>query len=447
MKEAMSTDSEENTIPWYDRSIRILEEKGGSQVPSLLHERRLEAQATLLRMGLPSAKSEDWKYTDIRDVRAGNFALAMPESVSQVDEDVRQLRALPLDEVYRIDTVDGFVATHLTQLQAALPEGVEVVQLSEASASQSQLLEQYFGSSLTITSDSVAALNTAFIQDGIVLKVSKGTVLDKPLYIQHISSGLSDHTASFPRLLVVVEEGAQASVIEHFTAVTGSSSFCASVSELFVGKNAHLSHYQVGEDSLENIRFSRVMAHQEKDSVCRMHSFTFGGKLVRNEVHPSLLGQNGRTCMYGLSVLKHNQHVDNHTVLDHAVPHCESDERYKGIYDDRSQGVFCGTIIVRPDAQKTNAIQNNAAVVLSDKARINAKPQLKIWADDVKCTHGATVGALDMQQLFYLRSRGVSERDAKNMLLRAFAGDVTQEIDLESLRVLIEDRVVEKLSL
>ena len=149
--------------------------------------------------------------------------------------------------------------------------------------------------------------------------------------------------------------------------------------------------------------------------------------------------------MYGLSVLNSDQHVDNHTVLDHAEPHCESDERYKGIYDDTSKGVFCGTIIVRPDAQKTNAIQSNQGLLLSNKASLATKPQLKIWADDVKCTHGATVGQLDMDQLFYLRSRGVGERDAKNMLIQAFAGDVTQEIKLPELRAYVEKKVIEKL--
>jgi Fe-S cluster assembly protein SufD len=447
MKNVMSTESDATTVSWYEKGIQILESASSASIPSVLHERRIEAQAALQRLGLPSTQAEDWKYTDIRDVRTGNYSLASHSAVSQVDEDVRDLRTLPLDACYRIDTVDGFVATHLEDLQARLPDGVEVFSLSHAGEEQQAFVEQYVGSAATISEDSVAALNTALMQDGIVVRVSKSVCLDAPLYVQHISSGLNEHVASFPRVVVLVEEGAQASIIEHFTAVTASAAFSTSVTELFVEKNANLSHYQVGEDALENIRFSRISCHQHRDSTCKMHSATFGGKLVRNEVHPSLLGENGTTCMYGLSVLTGNQHVDNHTVLDHAVPHCESDERYKGIYDDQSQGVFCGTIIVRPDAQKTNAIQNNAAIVLSEKASINAKPQLKIWADDVKCTHGATVGALDAQQLFYLRSRGVSERDARNMLLRAFAGDVTQEIEYEALRTLIEERVVEKLSL
>ena len=449
----MSGDSaQKEEISWYKNGFEILETRMNGERGSLFHAARADAHKELLALGLPAPKDEDWKYTDIREVVNGDYQFASKTVVSQVDEAVLSGKSISDIEAIRINTVDGFVSTPVEAIQAELPEGVTVTTLRELFAKKNETLlpvyQSYFGKVAETQGDAISALNTAYTQDGLVLHVEKNVQASKPIYIQHVASGLEEKTALFPRLLCVVEDGAECTLVEHFTSLTDSAKgFTSSLTELSAGKNSKVTHYQIGEEAHDHIRFSRVSSHHERDAQVRTHSFSFGGKLVRNEVHPTLNGENAFTGMYGLSVLKESQHVDNHTVLDHAVPHCESDERYKGIYDDDSKGVFCGTIIVRPDAQKTNAIQNNQAVLLSDRASVNTKPQLKIWADDVKCTHGATVGQLDSDQLFYLRSRGVGEKDARNMLVRAFAGEVTQEIGLESLRQYIEEAVVSKLRL
>ncbi|MCB0329142.1 MAG: Fe-S cluster assembly protein SufD [Bdellovibrionales bacterium] len=442
---------QESETPWYESSFELLETLVGDDQSAEIEAIRTKAHQDFLKIGLPKSKTEDWKYTDIRELRTRQFSLADKGVVSQVDDAARKSKTIADISELSLQTVDGFVANNLDALRALLPKGVILSTLREAFANRdSGLLELYrehFGQIATTENDFVVAFNTSFFQDVLIVHVPAGAQVEQPLYIQHIASGLQQSTATFPRILCVVEAGAKLALVEHFATLTSEGGFTASVTELVVGDNAEVSHYQLGLESDDHIRISRLASKQGRDARVRFHSSTFGGQLVRNEVCPTLTGVNGFTGLYGISVLSGNQHVDNHTVLDHSVPHCESDERYKGIYDGKSEGVFCGTIIVREDAQKTNAIQNNAAVLLSDRATVNTKPQLKIWADDVKCTHGATVGQLDQVQLFYLRSRGIGEKDARNLLLRAFAGEVTQEIELDALRSAIEQMVVDKLSL
>ncbi|MCB0319545.1 MAG: Fe-S cluster assembly protein SufD [Bdellovibrionales bacterium] len=453
----MSLASSEKTAgKWYLQHSELLKQREsmGDDVASPMHlaEVRSRAQSELRVLGLPSAQSEDWKYTNLRDVENGTFELASRDVVSSVTNENFSTRALPLAESYRIATVDGFVSSEHSDDFQEYPKGVRVCSFAQlqmdSNADLRAIYDRVYTSLSPVSSDAVSALSASYVQDGIVITVARNTTVEVPVYIQHMVSRTSESVASFPRVVVVLEEGAHLQVVEHFAGARDAvAGFITSVAEVVVGKNAEVQYYQIGEDLPQQQRISRIHIRQERDSRAKTFSFTFGGKLVRNEVFPTLAGEGAFTGMYGLSVLKDTQHVDNFTVLDHAVPHCESDERYKGIYDDSSKGVFCGTIIVRPDAQKTNAIQNNQGLLLSDRASLATKPQLKIWADDVKCTHGATVGQLDQDQLFYLRSRGIGQRDARNMLVRAFAGDVTREIPLHDLREYLDDRVVEKLSL
>ncbi|MCI5064542.1 Fe-S cluster assembly protein SufD [bacterium] len=452
--------SSEQEVRWYDTEFEVLSGKAEDRVEKLLHAHRAESYRRFIEGGIPTSKNEEWKYTDIRELETRSLRLAAENGLSQVDEDTlvttslsaRRGESAPLDGAILLHTIDGYLSDGLTKIQEELPEGIELASLRLSQdglqrAFVEELVGEYFGKGKTEENDPIVDLQTALFSDVLCLRVKKGAQIDQPILLEHVSTGLEEDTVTLPRVLCVVEEGASCTVIERFRSLSSAPGCTLSVTECFVKDDGNLNHYQLGEEGEEHLRISRISAHQGKRAQAKMHSYSFGGRLVRNEVQPTLAGEEGFAGMYGISVLHNQQHVDNHTVLDHAVPHCESDERYKGIYDGNSRGVFCGTIIVRPDAQKTNAIQNNAAILLSDRASIRTKPQLKIWADDVKCTHGATVGQLDENQLFYLRSRGIGRRAAQGLLLRAFAGEVTQEVGIPGLRTYLEERIVEKLSL
>ena len=280
---------------------------------------------------------------------------------------------------------------------------------------------------------------------GVFIQIPNGIAVDKPVVLLNCISKNADGQMLFPRVLIEAGDNAQADVIEVALGAAETAYGCFNVVETLLGDNTQISYIIVNRHSAEASVFNAISGEQGRDSTLRTGVFNFGGKVTRNEIYSTLNGENGRSEILGLNVLEQKQHVDNHTVLDHAVPHCESFELVKGVYGDSSKGVFDGTIIVRPDAQKTNAIQSNQSLLLTDKATSNTKPQLKIWADDVKCTHGATVGQLDDNGMFYLRSRGIAEPAARAMLIHAFASEVVSEVGLEFLQESLEVLLTEKL--
>ena len=472
-KDTVNMSEENSSLKWYESSYDSIESGLNGSRGTFLHATRKAAYNTLTHIGLPDAQNEEWKYTPTRDFTDGNFEVS---SISEIRDRIGGIEgeALLAHAVTDLDahcfvSIDGVFAKSLSDSTEKLPDKISVYSISELMDGKCEdsesvaLFEKHFGEISSLETNSMCALNTTFTQDGVVVFVPKGVTVSKPIYIKHISSGMcteasldssknskSSKNIVFPRVLLVAGENSSCSFIEQFITLDSTvSGYTASVTEVKVSEGAKVRHYLLGEDvntAKNDVRYSLVSAHQEKSSDFRTTSISLGGGIIRNEVTPTLGGSGAFTGMYGLSVLNGTQHVDNHTVLDHAEPHCESDERYKGIYNDTSKGVFCGTIIVRPDAQKTNAIQNNQGLLLSDKASLATKPQLKIWADDVKCTHGATVGQLDQDRLFYLRSRGIGEKDAKNLLVQAFAGDVTKEIADTALRQYVEERVIAKLN-
>lgn len=442
----MSTERQFQSPKWYLQNFDLLETKLNGLSKSRFHELRREAFQKLKENGLPTPKQEEWKYTSLRDVENGEYRLAEPSSVETLSDEVVSSHRIPDLQCPEVVLVDGVYS----EKHSSLPEGLNVRAFRGLSPDEAEALlgeAGAFGEAVGMQDDAVAALNGAYIQDFIILEAEKNFRSEEPVLIHQILSAGKNPKAIFPRVLMKASEGAEMKVIEYFYSEDPSErGFTSSITEAIVAEQARVEHYQLGFDGADVQRVSRIGIEQQRDSYFSSFSAAFGGALIRNEVHPTLHGENAETHMNGLSVLSGSQHVDNHTVLDHAVPHCESDELYKGIYDDRSKGVFCGTIIVRPDAQKTNAIQNNQGLLLSDRATLNTKPQLKIWADDVRCTHGATVGQLDQDALFYLRSRGLSKKDASRMLISAFAGEVTQRITVPALRAFIESELDRKLS-
>ncbi len=410
---------------------------------------RQEAFKKFLELGFPQAHLlEDWKYTSLKEMARTDFSMS---SEIEVSSELKKIFKdfTDFDAYHNFCFLNGSFVSELNTEQE-IPAGITLCTIREALHSEDKELKKRFEDSIgkvaVTDANALVALNTGLLQDGIYLHVPKDTKLPKPVRILFAASGSKMATVSFPRVLVVMEPGASASVVQEFCSLGTEVTFSNVVSEFIVSDNAKFENTIIQEEGSDRYHFNHVAVQQGATSYFKNATFSFGGKIVRNEIAPTLNGSGSDTHMFGLSVLNGDQHVDNFTVLDHAVPSCESNEQYKGIYDDKSKGVFSGTIIVREDAQKTNAIQSNQGLLLSDTASLSTKPQLKIWADDVKCTHGATVGQIDKDALFYLQSRGIKKREAMGLLIRAFAGDITREVSQEGLRSYLEDAITEKLS-
>jgi Fe-S cluster assembly protein SufD len=404
-----------------------------------IHTVRREAFARFKELGIPTPQIEEWKYTNIAQHLTVPFRLAKPFSGTLTN-------AVSFGECHTIAVVNGFYAEKHSS--AEMPKGVtfsSMADLMHGKGALGDIFQNYLGKAVQFQNKAFAALNMALLRDGIVIRIAKGATIEKPLHLMFVTEPGAEAVTTSPRALIVAEDNSSCRIIESYSGPDGVRYLSNAVTEIFLGENAQLDHYKLQVEGNDAVHVASVEAHQARSSNFRTHLFSLGSRLTRNDAGVLLDGEGIESTINGLSVLKDEQHVDNHTTLDHAKPHCMSHELFKGIYGDKSAGVFNGTIIVRPQAQKTNAIQSNQSLLLSRDATIDAKPQLKIWADDVKCTHGATIGQLDEHALFYIRSRGVSEQDARNMLIHAFASDVTKEVRLDFLRDYLEELLMKRL--
>jgi Fe-S cluster assembly protein SufD len=310
--------------------------------------------------------------------------------------------------------------------------------LEEASQKKPDLLEAALGRHANMESNVFAALNTAFLQDGFLVHLNTESALKSPIHLQFLESGRG--VMSFPRILVVADRHSQATIVETYSTLGESADLTAAVCEFVLAEGARIDHYRINDASTRSFHFATHQVTQQRSSHFRSHAITLGGALVRNDISGLLSGEGCECTLNGLYFVDGNRLIDNHTVIDHAMPHCNSHELYKGIITDKGKGVFNGKIFVRQDAQKTDAKQTNQTLLLSPDATIDTKPQLEIFADDVKCTHGATVGQLDDEMLFYLRTRGIGKDQAQAMLQYAFANDILERIEVAPLREMLEHR-------
>ena len=406
--------------------------------PRWVAQARESAIAQFERLGFPTTKLEHWRFTSVAPIAERTFALA-PDGVAKVTP--QQTRALSAPVAHAV-CVNGRFAAKLSQL-AGLPKGVQVLGLEDAIASHSAVIEPYLGKlSLTQTS-AFTSLNTAFLRDGVVIIIPARTVIDRPIEVTFASIPEGAGSVSHPRLLIVAGEASQATVLERYVG-TGAA-FTNTVGEVWVGANAVVDHYKLQEETADAFHIATMFVRIGRTGNFSSHSLTFGGGLVRNEVVATLDGEGIDCTLNGLYVGRGKQLIDNHTTIDHAMPHCGSHEVYKGILAESARGVFNGKIIVRPDAQKTDAKQTNKALLLSDDANINSKPELEIFANDVKCTHGAAIGQLDEAAMFYLRSRGLGVAESRAMLVHAFAGDILNRVKIEPVREYLEGLLTARL--
>jgi Fe-S cluster assembly protein SufD len=424
---------------WYLSVFKDFEERLNGETQSPLHQLRREAIARFGHTGFPTSRDEEWRFTNIAPLTRIDFELAA-ETDGPTAVDVDTFRCGLAGPVF----VDGHFAPGLSQLDA-LPAGVLVKNLRTALAEDDALLARHLGQTAKTEDQAFTALNTAFVQDGVLVYLPQGTVLDHPLHMLFLSTGTKAGIATHPRILVVAEAHAEATLLESYVGLGNETYLTNSVCEINVGENASIDHYRVQRETLSAFHISAMHVVEARAARFRSTSIDLGGQLTRNHVHTALIGEGIDSTLNGLYIEDGSQHVDNHTLIEHTQANCQSHEFYKGVLAAESSGVFRGKIHVHQAAQKTDAYQANQNLLLSDSARIDTKPQLEIYADDVKCSHGATIGRLDADAIFYLRSRGIGHREAVRILTRAFAGEVLDRVRIDGLRQELDDLVSQRL--
>lgn len=431
---------------WYAGRFEAFEKSLNGDGSSGFRELRRAAIQRFSELGFPTTRDEEWRHTDLSDLARSRFSVdgKTPDAGPEVPD------ILPLIEPEfadsRIVLVNGGFSRKLSSVRG-LPPGVTVGTLVSAMAADPETLRRHFARYARYDDDALTALNTAFMRDGVFISVADGVVLDHPIELLFLSVNGEVPIEAHPRCLILAGRNARVSVIERYTSFgDGGPSFTNAVTEIALGENSFVGHDRVQSESDEAYHIAALRVHQARDSVFVSNNISFGALLTRNTIGAVLDGEGAECTLNGLYLGTGHQLVDNHTTIDHARPHCPSHELYKGILAERSRGVFNGRIKVRRDAQKTDAKQTNKNLVLSDDASIDTKPELEIFANDVRCTHGATVGQLDPEAMFYLRSRGIGNRESRAMLIHAFAADVVERVSWEPLKERLRGMIGERLN-
>ncbi len=387
--------------------------------PAWLRELRRDALARFCEAGFPTPRVEDWRFTNVSAIAETPFRLP---SEREAPLSQRAIEPYRVSAACQLVFVNGRFARALSSLDK-LPDGLKVASLAEQIAEGSAEIEAHLGRYLDIHRDAFCALNTAFLNDGATVFLRRGTVVEEPIYLLFISTETGAPTMNHPRNLIVAEENSEATILEEYVSLGGGTVLSNTATELVAGEQAVISHYRIERENRQTFHISTLRIEQGRNANIASHSVLLGGALVRNNVHPVLAGEGGDCLINGLFAGTGRQHLDNYMLVEHRSPRCGSRQFYNGILDDFAHGVFHGRIVVHKDAQKTDAKQTNRNLLLSDNAQIDTKPQLEIYADDVKCTHGATIGQIEEGALFYLRSRGIDEVSARALLLEAFASE------------------------
>lgn len=401
---------------------------------------REEAFENFKKLGIPTVKNEDWKYSSLKGLEKYDYSLSAVSTLH-----AEEAAALPLADLEGLQLVfiNGRFSPELSS--SLLHEKISVLNFSEAEKLIPEVLNEYYGKGLDIEREGLTALNMALSREGAVIYVPDHATLEKTVVIRHIHNTSQEPIKSSVHHLVVIGKNAEAKIVEVFQNIGENSAFTNIVTEIFVAEEGRADYYKIQDENNASFHVGTTQVIQKDRSYFYAATFTVNGGFVRNNLNLVLDGEYIESHMYGLYIPNGTQHVDNHTLVDHQKPNCESNELYKGILDDRSKGVFNGKIFVRQDAQKTNAYQNCRNVILSESAAMNTKPQLEIWADDVKCSHGTTTGKLDDDAIFYMQSRGIPKQEAIKLQLTAFAEDVVSQIKWDVLREQLDILILKKL--
>ena len=407
-----------------------------------LHDVRTAAIKNFENKGFPTKKDEAWKYTSLNAILKNDFTVFSKQDNAVEFNHVKKYFLHEID-TYKVVFIDGVFSSHLS---STTHEGIDVCLMSSAltKPKYKMVIDTYFNQ-IANREESLTSLNTAFAIEGAYINIPKSKVADKPIEIMYFSTGNEAALLVQPRNLVIVGENSHVQIIERHQSLTENPVLTNSVTEIFAQKRAIVDYYKIQNDTLEANLIDNTFVSQQKESHVSVHTFSFGGNLTRNNLNFYHFGEHLTSTLNGITIIGEKQHVDHYTLVKHSTPNCESFQDYKGIYSDRSTGVFNGKVFVEKVAQKTNAFQKSNNILLSDKATINAKPQLEIFADDVKCSHGCTVGQLDETAMFYMQQRGIPKKEAKALLMYAFSNAVIENIKIPELKQRITKIIATKL--
>ncbi len=426
---------------WYSSHFKTFEQTLNGESKSSLHQLRREALARFYDVGFPTTRHEEWKYTNVAPIAKVDFKPVLQyETAGITQENIDQFS---LGTRHQLVFINGHYSREFSTV-TSLPEATYCGSLAAATKASDERLQRHLGKQVKVDETPFVSLNTAFLRDGAFIFIPEGAVLEESIHLLFIAAG-SEHALITPRNLVVLGNGSQASIIESYVSLTKTPYLMNAVTEIATGDHAILEHDKLQHESLGAFHVAMIHARLGAKTNFTSNSVAIGGSIVRNNVNAILDAEGSECTLNGLSLGTGTQLIDNHTTIEHAKPNCTSHELYKSILDGKSRGVFNGKIFVREQAQKTDAKQTNKTLLLSDEATVDTKPQLEIFADDVKCTHGATVGQLDPEQIFYLRSRGIDEMMAHDILTLAFASEVVDRVHVEPLRRYLETLVHQRL--
>ncbi len=431
--------TETRVLDSYLDAFSRLRERNAAE-PRWLQSLREDAFARFCQAGFPTTKDEDWRFTNVSAIAQTSFSAA-PDCRHQLEQRDLEPYFIP-GAACRLVFINGRFAPQFSDT-SALPGNVKAGGLLEVITSVADGLEPHLGRYVNIQRDSFCALNNALFEDGAYVHIPRRVVLEAPIYCLFVSVPGGDPAMVHPHNLIIAGAESQASVVEDYVSLGNGKTFSNVVTEVVAGDDAVFSHYMIEREDLESYNVSTLRIQQGRAANVTSHSVLLGGALVRNNVHPVLAGEGAECLINGLFLGKDRQHVDNYMLVEHALPHGSSRQFYNGILDGQAHGVFHGRIIVHKDAQKTDAKQTNRNLLLSDDAQIDTKPQLEIYADDVKCTHGATIGQIEENALFYMRSRGIDEASARRLLLFAFASECLERMKQAPVREYLK-RVVQQ---
>ena len=412
-----------------------------ADMDSPIHDVRCEAIKTFEEKGFPTKKEEAWKYTSLNSILKHDYSVFPKQENALEYNEIKKYFIHDIDS-FKIVFIDGKYSSHLSQ---TTHDGMDICLMSAALSKPKYriLIENYFNK--IATKDSLTSLNTAFSSEGAYIHIPKNKLVQKPIQILHFSTGQEAALMLQPRNLIVVDENSHVQIIERHQSLTENPILTNSVTEIYTNKRAIVDYYKIQNDNENASLIDNTFINQKQESVASVHTFSFGGNLTRNNLNFFQNGERIDSTLKGVTIIGNKQHVDHNTLVHHIEPNCESHQDYKGIFGNNATGVFNGKVIVNKEAQKTNAYQANNNILISDKATVNTKPQLEIFADDVKCSHGCTIGQLDESAMFYMRSRGIPEKEAKALLMYAFSNNVLSSVKIPQIKQRITKIIATKL--
>jgi Fe-S cluster assembly protein SufD len=432
----------------YSASFRALQKRVGADSPAWVERLRESAFSSFEKLGFPTVDREEWKYTNVSAIAKAKFELAFESREETTALNAAQLQSFTYPEAHQSQLVfvNGFYRPELSSTKS-LPGEMAVIDIADGLKEEkySGIIREQLARSADFNENAFTALNTAFIASGAFLFIPEGVQVESPVHLLFLSDGRDAPVASFPRVLIVAERGSTATVIESYAGVGEKAYFTNAVVEINLADAARLNHYKVQRESTEAFHVATTLATLGRASSFNSTTITLGARLSRHDINVMLDHEGAECWVDGLYIVGEDQHTDTHSLIDHRQPHCTSHQLYKGILDGKSRAVFNGKVFVREGAQQTDAKQTNRNLLLSNEARVDTKPQLEIFADDVKCAHGATVGQLEEEELFYLISRGLNPEIARNLLTYGFAEEVIEKIKVESIKAQLDEAVLNRL--